>query len=80
MARGAEIQRIFEVADDAMQGVVGYWLYSRACYESSNAEEISERLPETLPITPDWVRYYDKADLVREIGGLFCPYLVRAWR
>jgi len=65
MKRDADIQRVFEVADDSLQGVLGYHLYTIAAQKSADTEKISTYLPDDrIPITFDWDRFYSKQELV----------------
>ena len=64
--RDKDIQHVFEVADDSLQGILGYHLYVVAMQSASNFEKISEYLPEGgFPMTFSWGRYYQKRDLVQ---------------
>ncbi|MFC2099546.1 hypothetical protein ACFLSF_01785 [Candidatus Bipolaricaulota bacterium] len=74
MPRDQGILRTFEVADDAMQGVVGYWLYGNACRQAANDIGIQSFLPEEFPLTHRWPRNYDRSDLTRAMNDLYEPY------
>ena len=63
--RDKDIQHIFEIADDSLQGILGYHLYVVAMQSASNTEKIAQYLPDkTFPMTFDWVRNYRKEDLI----------------
>jgi hypothetical protein len=72
MARNQEIQRIFEIADDSLQGVLGYHFYVMALYQSVDFNEIETHLPNTskvagldaFPHTFSWDRYYHRKELI----------------
>ena len=73
MTRDQEIQRIFEIADDSLQGVFGYHFYVIALSNSIvNPEEIKTHLPnisnivgiDAFPLTFSWLRYYRREDLI----------------
>jgi len=74
MPRDQEIQRTFEVADDAMQGVVGYWLYGNACRQAVDDIGVQSFLPARFPMTHRWYRNYDPSDLTRAMNDLYEPY------
>ena len=64
MNRDTEIQRIFEIADDSLQGVLGYHLYVTAMQTEASVEKIWKHLPdESIPHTFSWIRFYRKQDL-----------------
>lgn len=65
MKRDPDIQRVFEVADDSMQGVLRYHLYTIAAQKSADSEKITTYLPDDrIPITFDWDRFYNRKELV----------------
>jgi hypothetical protein len=65
MNRDSDILRTFEIADDSLQGVLGYHLYATSMQQVANESAILTRLPdEKIPHTFSWFRYYDKQDLV----------------
>lgn len=73
MARNLEIQRIFETADDSLQGVLGYHFYVMALYQSvDNLNKIKTNLPnisdkptlDAFPHTFTWMRYYRREELI----------------
>ena len=73
MVRNKEIQRIFEIADDSLQGFLGYYFYVMALYKSGHhPNNVEPNLPnmsqkvgiEAFPHTFSWIRYYRKMDLI----------------
>jgi len=72
MSRDPGIQKIFEIADDSLQGVLGYHLYVLAMQKSSNSHILFQHLPDNpndpnnpvIPHTFSWARYYKKEDLI----------------
>lgn len=65
MNRDADILRIFETADDSLQGVIGYHLYVTAMQKAVAEEKMQEFLPDkAIPHTFSWVRFYEKQDLI----------------
>jgi len=69
LARDQEIQGIFEIADDSLQGVLGYHFYVRAIYVSADPNKLKAQLPttsgvESFRLTFSWGRYYRKEDLI----------------
>jgi len=71
MNRDPDIQRVFETADDSLQGVLGYHLYVIAMQKGVDVENLLEHLPDrSIPHTFSWVRYYDKQDLVNTFNPL----------
>jgi len=78
MPRDQKIKKHFEIADDGMQGVIGYFHYVFACQKAVSTEHTVGSLPpRTLQITHEWGRLYDPADLCREMGNLFPAYHAR---
>ena len=66
MNRNSDIQRVFEIADDSLQGVLGYHLYVIAMQKTVDPEKLLVHLPDkVIPHTFSWVRYYDKNDRTR---------------
>ena len=66
VTRDADVQRVFEIADDSLQGIIGYHMYVAAIQQAVDREKIHERLPkDSFQITWDWVRFYQREDLVR---------------
>ena len=72
MSRDPDIKRIFEIADDSLQGVLGYHLYVLAMQKSFNSKILINHLPDNpkepnnpaIPHTFTWVRYYRKEGLI----------------
>lgn len=78
MPRDKVIKKAFEVADDGMQGVLGYFFYVLACKNSSPEEKVQALLPqESIQITHDWVRYYSPKQLIEAMSSYFEPYHAR---
>jgi len=72
MKRDPDIQRVFEIADDSLQGVLGYHLYVAAMQEDVDIEGIQKHLPDrSIPMTFSWVRFYSKQDLIRAFKSPF---------
>lgn len=75
MPRDSDIQNIFEIADDSLQGILGYYLYILAMQKSSNSRLIMNNLPDSvdeskepaIPLTFSWIRFYKKEDLVNAL-------------
>jgi len=69
--RDPDIEKIFEVADDSLQGVLGYHFYVTAIQEVADLERVWTYLPDNpsdphnpvIPHTFSWDRYYRKEDL-----------------
>jgi len=75
MPRDKIIKRTFEIADDGMQGVIGYFFYGLACKKVAPDDQLVVTLPkEAIPITHDWVRFYKPTLLIQEMNELFEPY------
>jgi len=65
MKRDSDIQRVFEIADDSLQGVLGYHLYTIAAQKSADIEKVAMHLPDNkIRITFDWIRFYNKQELM----------------
>ena len=71
--RNREIQKIFETADDSLQGVLGNFFYVMALYKSiSDSNKIVTNLPnvsnkaivDAFPHTFSWIRYYHRQELI----------------
>jgi hypothetical protein len=68
MARNSEIQNVFEIADDSLQGVLGNHYYVMALYQQRERAKLLESLPQVaIPHTFSWIRYYDRADLINSL-------------
>lgn len=82
MSRDREIKRAFEIADDGMQGVIGYFYYVKACQNLATQSEIVKRLPihkglSSLQITHEWRRHYDPQELYQVMQDVFLLYHAR---
>jgi hypothetical protein len=78
MNHNEEIKKIFEVADDSLQGVLGYHFYVMAAYKTLDLDKISDHLPQqSIPLTHSWDRYYDKAELIKGMTDIFEVYQSR---
>jgi len=78
MPRDVEIKRAFEIADDGMQGVIGYFHYVAGCQKLANQSEIVKELPSSsIRITYEWIRYYDPQQLCQVMQDVFLLYHAR---
>lgn len=78
MDRNLDIQKVFEIADDSLQGVLGYHLYIIAIQKGVNVKKIWKYLPDTaIPHTFSWNRYYQKQDLTDTLTPIFEYYQSR---
>lgn len=82
MPRDREIKRAFEIADDGMQGVIGYFYYVKACQNLATQSEIVKRLPihkelYSIQITNEWRRHYDPQELCKFMQNFFLLYHAR---
>lgn len=78
MNRNSEIQKIFEIADDSLQGVLGYHFYTCAMQNSVNEKKVWDNLPDdVIPHTVSWDRYYQKKDLTDTLAKIFEWYYSR---
>ncbi len=78
MPRDKEIRRSFEIADDGMQGTIGYYYYVVACEDSATIKGISKRIPKNqIPVTFEWGRFYNPQDLIGIMGSCFGLYHAR---
>lgn len=79
MKRDSDIKEVFEIADDSLQGVLGYHFYVIAMQKSvDGAEKIMKYLPdEVIPHTFNWVRNYQKQDLIDTMKRIFELYQSR---
>lgn len=65
MSRDKDIQHVFEVADDSLQGVLGHYLFVIALHGAAEKEKVSISLPPgRIPMTFSWDRFYRKEDLI----------------
>lgn len=75
MVRNPDIQKIFEIADDSVQGALGYHFYVIALKRSSNILQLESYLPENIiPHTFSWDRYYKIHDLAFDMWSIFESY------
>ena len=78
MTRNKDIQEVFEIGDDSLQGVLGYHFYVTAMQKSASLEKMHEYLPnEVIPHTFSWNRYYRKEDLTNTLEPIFELYQSR---
>jgi len=88
MPRDKEIKRAFEIADDGMQGIIGYFHYVKACKNVAEKSKIIEKLPYTInentnkyipaiQITHDWIRFYSPIELYNVMQDVFLYYHAR---
>ena len=80
MTRNSEIQKIFENADDSLQGVLGYHFYVLALNHSvKDSNDLRVNLPhikdkstiDAFPLTFSWIRYYRREDLINSYNAPF---------
>lgn len=65
MNRDKEIQKIFETADDSLQGIIGYHMYVAAMENAADYHQIMTNLPDQqFQMTFSWIRYYSKQTLL----------------
>jgi hypothetical protein len=65
MNRDKDLQRVFEIADDSLQGVLGHYLYVLAVQSACDFEKVPAFLPsKVFPMTFSWDRMYNKQDLI----------------
>ena len=82
MSRDQEIQQVFEIADDSLQGMIGYHMYVDALQKAVKEKELLHWLPDQrFQMTFSWDRFYQKQDLVKafevEISELYqCKLLL----
>src|ERR1051326_951592 len=77
MPRDPYIRKAFEVADDSMQGAIGYFIYGGACKQSAPIQAVLAALPPHMQITHDWGRNYIPSDLCQTMEECFEPYHAR---
>jgi len=78
MSRNPEVLKIFEVTDDSLQALLGYYLYTNAAIKW--ASDVGFRIslpPEAIPVTFEWVRYYNQEEMINSMRQLFTPYQTR---
>ena len=72
MDRNSDIQKVFEIADDSLQGYLGYHFYVIAMQKSFDKVKILKNLPDNyIPHTISWNRNYQKKDLVSTMTQIF---------
>lgn len=80
-----KIKKAFEIADDEMQGIIGYFHYVKACQNLAPQDKIIPKLPRLqdqntrefkygIQITNDWVRLYDPKNLCQTMQQIFLCY------
>ena len=75
MPRDARTTEIFEIADDSLQGLVGYYLYVLQAVKCAPFNCIVDNLPpKQIPITHSWDRLYRPQELAATMGVLFETY------
>ncbi len=72
MSRDAVIEQIFTTADDAIQGLWGLHKFVDAAVNCADRDSLTQQLPNgAFQLTPEWMRYYKREDLVKEIDVVF---------
>ena len=82
------IKKSFEIADDGMQGIVGYFHYVKACQNIAEQSEIIKKLPSNqnrilnefegaIKITYEWERKYDPTELCQTMQKVFLSHHAR---
>lgn len=75
MPRDSRIKEIFEIADDSLQGLVGYYLYVVNAVGCAPFNCVVANLPPNqIPITHAWDRLYRPQELAATMGVLFEVY------
>lgn len=79
MKQDSDIKGVFEIADDSLQGVLGYHFYVIAIQKSiDSAEKIKTYLPDNaIPHTFSWDRRYQKQELIDKLRPIFELYQSR---
>lgn len=73
-----DIKKTFEIADDSLQGVLGYHFFVTAMQNGANPEKISGYLPDgVIPHTYSWDRHYQKQHLIGTLSPIFELYQSR---
>jgi hypothetical protein len=76
--RNSEIKKIFEITDDALQGLIGFHIYVSAAVDSAREDDIRKHFPDGhMIITLDWMREYDKEELIQFMKKSFIPIFYR---
>jgi hypothetical protein len=72
VSRNTVIEGIFLTADDAIQGLWGLHTFVNAAVDIAPRERVKNRLPSgAFQMTPEWVRFYEPDDLVKEMDLVF---------
>lgn len=71
--RDSDVQSLFEVADDSLQDILAFHFYNMSMKNNVSEKQLWNCLPEKMPITFHWVRFYSKEQLTSEMGRLFEP-------
>lgn len=70
-----EILRVFEIADDQLISILGYFLYVQSCERSTTVDEIlNPSLSSLLPVARIGYRRYDQQIMVASMKNLFIYY------
>jgi hypothetical protein len=78
LARDPEIQKIFEITDDSLQGLLGYFYYVINAIGWAPVFGIFNTLPkDQIPLTHEWDRNYDRQELILEMNKSFVAYQTR---
>lgn len=78
MPKNIDIQRIFEIADDSLQGLLGYYMYVTSAGGCAEKNCILSKLPkDRIPITHAWDRFYIPNELVTVMEKVFVHYQTR---
>ena len=71
-SRNHEIQEIFEIADDSIQGILGYHYFTIYALKAAPKTEIKKNLPnDAIPHTFSWIRNYDKDNLIDTLTPVY---------
>lgn len=66
------IEGVFLTADDALQGLWGFHTFVNAAVDIAPREQMKNRLPpEYFQMTPEWVRFYEPEELLKEMDLVF---------
>ena len=69
------IKTHFEIADDSIQGMLGYYHYVANCHALAPKDRVLARLDEPLiQITEEWRREFRAADLCTTMADIFDKY------
>ena len=76
MARDTTIESIFTTADDAMQGLWGLHVFTKAALDVADRHELIGKLPQSMfMLTHEWPRVYDPSDLIRQMDDAGVEFL-----